>query len=163
MLVPMGNKPLRHSVACCCGRHPLRRVAWFLPPHPIAVYTSSAQLHIQGVAHSLWQPSFCLFCKSVLSWRIKNIVEKIYQKMTIFWSFYLTRLASFQFCITQNIKLAFEIYMFFVYLQKSKPNLKQHKSENFHFFVNCTFKKILLFLKNIKYLSLIYPDFTFKI
>ncbi len=158
----MGNKPLRHSVACCCGRHPLRRVAWFLPPpHPIAVYTSSAQLHIQGVAHSLWQPSFCLFCKSVLSWRIKNIVEKIYQKMTIFWSFYLTRLASFQFCITQNIKLAFEIYMFFVYLQKSKP-IWNIKVRIFIFLWTVPLKKILFF-KNIKYLSLIYPDFTFKI
>ncbi len=161
----MGNKPLRHSVACCCGRHPLRRVAWFLPPPPIqSPYTPPLPSCIFRAWHILSDSrhSVC-FVNQFWVEELKNIVEKIYQKMTIFWSFYLTRLASFQFCITQNIKLAFEIYMFFVYLQKSKPILNNIKVRIFIFLWTVPLKKLLLFFKNIKYLSLIYPDFTFKI
>ncbi len=144
----MGNKPLRHSVACCCGRHPLRRVAWFLPPplppHPIAVYTSSAQLHIQGVAHSLWQPSFCLFCKSVLSWRIKKYSWKNIPKNDNFLIILLNPLGVIPILYNTKYKISFwNIYVFCV-LTEVETNFKQHKSENFHFFVNCTFKKIVI-------------------
>ncbi len=116
-------------------------------PHPIAVYTSSAQLHIQGVAHSLWQPSFCLFCKSVLSWRIKKYSWKNIPKNDNFLIILLNPLGVIPILYNTKYKISFwNIYVFCV-LTEVETDLKQHKSENFHFFVNCTFKKNIIIFK----------------
>lgn len=115
----------------------------FAVPHPIAVYTSSSQLHIQGVAHSLWQTSFHLFCHS--AFEPKKLKASFPQKILSSFTHpcVVTFLYDFPSSAEHKYLNSFRNIIFCV-LRRSQSRFgmtwKWVNGVNFHFWVNHNFK-----------------------